>query len=130
MTLLLLQILTLMLQTGLRIFTCYVRVDGPGTEDLSSSPGFTSTSVASSPYPRFTFQLPVVCFPWSPTFGLEADDLPSDLSSQGQWQPKATSQCLCHLPHGISPQICFIISHNPKKGRWSTRYYERKTPFT
>ena len=83
MPLLLLQILTPVLQTGLGIFTQYSRAQELGSEDLSSNPGFATTVVSLCPLS--TVSLSATCgLSSTVTHGLEADDLPSDLSSQGQ----------------------------------------------
>lgn len=43
-----------------------------------------------------------------------------------QWQPKATSQCVCHSLHFISSCRHFLISHHNKKVKYSTvSYFER-----
>ena len=78
-----------------------------------------------SKFPFPWFQLPMV------SRGLEADNLPSDISLESQQQPNTVSQCLHHSPHFISLYGHFIILHHNKlnKGEYSTiRYFERQLP--
>lgn len=70
--------------------------------------------------PYLWFQLPMV------SHGPEADDPPSDVSSEGQWQPKATLQSLRHS-RGSSHHT--DISQHHEKGECSIiRYLERVRP--
>lgn len=59
--------------------------------------------------------------------GLEAEDPPSDISTDGQLWPDPTSQCLHHSLHSISSGRHCFISHHHRKGEYSPiRYLERE----
>ena len=63
---------------------------------------------------------------------LQADDLASDISPEGQQSPNAMSHCPHHSPHFISSHRHFTLSHyHKKKGEYSpVRSFERETTFT
>lgn len=75
-------------------------------------------SSAFYPWFRFPgFQLSAI------NLGLQADEPPSNESSEGQLLGNSTSQRVRHSPHFISPRRRLTISHRHQKGESNTMIF-------